>query len=150
MDLRHFEHLARGGPQAGSSPNPRRDGERHRLDIGTLVNIDTAEALLATVYRTTTPWERLRGLLGRAPLGTGEGLLLDPCSGVHTFMMRYPIDLVYLSRELRVIKIVGNLVPWRFSMAFGAAMTLELAAGAAADRGIERGQDLAWRPQGEL
>ncbi|MCZ6666355.1 MAG: DUF192 domain-containing protein [Gammaproteobacteria bacterium] len=120
------------------------------MDIGCLVNADTAEALVATVYRTTTPWERLRGLLGRVPLGAGEGLLLDPCSGVHTVMMRYPIDLVYLSRDLRVIKVVGKLVPWRCSMAFGAAMTLELAAGAAADRGIERGQDLAWRPLGEL
>ncbi len=135
---------------AGSWPKSRGDGERRRLDIGSLVHADTAEPLVATVYRTTTPWERLRGLLGRSPLGVGEGLLLDPCSGVHTFMMRYPIDLVYLSRELRVIKVVSKLVPWRFSMAFGAAMTLELAAGAVADRGIERGQDLAWRPQGEL
>jgi uncharacterized protein len=120
------------------------------LDIGTLVHSDGGEILIATVYRTTTPWERMRGLLGRAPLNADEGLLLDPCGGVHTFMMRYPIDVVYLSRDLCVTKIVSALVPWRCSMAFGAAMTLELAAGGAQACGIEHGQGLGWRAQGDL
>lgn len=101
--------------------------------------------LFAPVYRTTTPWERLRGLLGRAPLGEREGLLIDPCGSIHTFLMAYPIDVVYLSRDFVISKIVPALGPWRCSMAFGAAMTLELPAGVAAARGLQEGQALAWQ-----
>ena len=117
------------------------------MNIGTLLDADNGAVLVATVYRTTTPWERMRGLLGRAPLGTDEGLLIDPCGAVHTFMMRYAIDLVYLSTDLVVTKIVPSVPPSRCSMAFGSAKTLELAAGFAANCGLRRGQGLRWQPQ---
>ena len=116
------------------------------LDIGTLSDPARDVTLFASVYRTTTPWERLRGLLGRAPLAPGEGLLIDPCGSIHTFLMGYPIDVVYLSRDFVVSKIVPRLGPWRCSMAFGAAMTLELCAGAAEQTGLVTGQALLWRP----
>ena len=46
-----------------------------------------------------SPWSRMRGLLGRRGLESGEGLLLRPTGSVHTFFMRFPIDAVFLSRE---------------------------------------------------
>ncbi len=118
------------------------------MNVGSLVDAVHGVIIVPTVYRTTTPWERLRGLLGRPPLGFGEGLLIDPCGSVHTMFMGYAIDLVYLNRLLIVTRVVPAVVPWRGSIGFGAAMTLELAAGTAADAGIERGLALRWREGG--
>jgi len=92
-----------------------------------------------------TALSRLRGLLGRSGLDAGEGLLLRPASSVHTFFMRFPIDVVFLDRELEVRKVVPDLRPWRFAGARGAKSTLELAAGEAARRGIEAGRRLVIR-----
>jgi uncharacterized membrane protein (UPF0127 family) len=51
------------------------------------------------------------GLLNRKALAQGEGLLLDRCYGIHTFGMRFPIDVVFLDKELRVMRAVPALPP---------------------------------------
>src|ERR671922_1038887 len=56
---------------------------------------------------------RLRGLLGRRGLAPGEGLLIRPASSIHTFFMRFPIDVAFLDRDGVVVKVVPNLSPWR-------------------------------------
>ena len=87
-----------------------------------------------------TPSLRLRGLLGRSGLPDGEGLLLRPAGSIHTLFMRFPIDVVFLDRELGVRKVVRELGPWRLTFERGARSALELAAGGtgARDRGRER------------
>ena len=65
-----------------------------------------------------TALARVRGLLGRASLPSGEGILLRPASSVHTAFMRFPIDVVFLDRELRVLKVVPGLPPWRTAVLF--------------------------------
>jgi uncharacterized membrane protein (UPF0127 family) len=72
---------------------------------------------------------RRKGLLGRAGLAEGEGLWIVPCEAVHTFWMRFPIDLVYLDRKYRVIKIRTGVRPWRLSACLRAHSVIELAAG---------------------
>src|SRR5919201_2714402 len=74
---------------------------------------------------------RTRGLLGRAGLDPGEGLLLRPASSIHMFFMRFAIDAVFLDRDLVVRKVVANLKPWRVAFARGSKSVLELAAGEA-------------------
>ena len=86
-----------------------------------------------------TPWTRLRGLLGRASLAPDEGLLIRPTSSIHMLFMRFAIDAVFLDRELRVVKVVRNLRPWRFASARGAKMVVELPAGSA---GVQPGDRL--------
>ena len=77
-----------------------------------------------------TPWERMRGLLGRPVPGPGRGLLIERCPSVHTFGMRYPIDVVFLSGTGRVVRVVRNLKPWRVARGGkGAQAVVELAAG---------------------
>jgi uncharacterized membrane protein (UPF0127 family) len=61
---------------------------------------------------------------------------------VHTFFMRFPMDVVFLDREGKVVKVVRNLKPWRAAGARGARSALELAAGEAARRGLDVGQRL--------
>jgi uncharacterized protein len=89
-----------------------------------------------------TALSRLKGLLGRKSLASGEGLLLQPASSVHTFFMRFPIDVVFLDGELRVLALVANLKPWRAAARRGARAVLELPAGECASRHIRPGERL--------
>lgn len=73
--------------------------------------------------------KRSKGLLGRAGLGAGEGLWIVPCESVHTFFMRFPIDLVYLDRKNKVKKVRSNVGPWRISACLSAHSVIELPAG---------------------
>ena len=73
---------------------------------------------------------RLRGLLGRRSLRPGEGLLIQPCKGVHTVGMLFPIDVLFLDEAGRIIASMRQLPPFRFSgICFEAQSALELPAG---------------------
>jgi uncharacterized membrane protein (UPF0127 family) len=89
-----------------------------------------------------TPFARMRGLLGRRGLEEGECLLLRPASSVHTFFMRFPIDVVFLSRDGEVLKVAAELPAWRTAAARGAKAVVELPAGEAARRGLGVGERL--------
>jgi uncharacterized membrane protein (UPF0127 family) len=89
-----------------------------------------------------TALTRMRGLLGRRELPTGEGILLRPASSVHMAFMRFPIDAVFLDRDLRVVKVAAELRPWRAAGSRGAKAVLEIPAGEAARRGIRTGDRL--------
>lgn len=88
------------------------------------------------------PFGRLKGLLGRRSLPSGEGLLLRPASSVHMFFMRFPIDVAFLDRELRVLSIKRELKPWRAAGRRGAHAALELPAGECERRGLQPGDQL--------
>jgi uncharacterized membrane protein (UPF0127 family) len=89
-----------------------------------------------------SPVTRLRGLLGRAALASGEGLLLRPCASVHTWFMGFAIDALFLDRDLRVVRVAADLRPWHMAAARRAKAVLELPAGAAARSRIEPGDQL--------
>ena len=100
--------------------------------------------LLARVWRAASAWERARGLLGRPRLAADEALLIERCSSVHTFGMRYAIDLAFLDRDGKVLRVVERVRPLRFAARFGARTTLEMAPGAAAALGLRPGDRLRW------
>jgi hypothetical protein len=85
---------------------------------------------------------RMKGLLGRPDLPHGEGILLKPASSVHMAFMRFPIDAVFLDRDLRVVKIAPDLKPWRAAGSRGAKAVLEIPAGEAGRRGLSVGDRL--------
>jgi uncharacterized protein len=89
-----------------------------------------------------TALARMRGLLGRRELPSGEGILLKPASSVHMAFMRFPIDAVFLDRDLRVVKIASDLKPWRAAGSRGAKAVLEIPAGEAGRRGLSVGDRL--------
>jgi uncharacterized membrane protein (UPF0127 family) len=72
---------------------------------------------------------RRKGLLGRSGLPAGEGIWIVPCESVHTFGMKFPIDLVYLDRNKKVKKVRSGVPPWRLSACLSAHSVIELAAG---------------------
>ena len=85
-------------------------------------------------------WARFWGLMGRRSLHEGHGVLLTPCTSVHTFFMRFPIDVVFLDRNGRVVKIIPAMKPWRTALGGrGARSALELEAGAAEAKDLELG-----------
>ena len=85
---------------------------------------------------------RMRGLLGRSGLEPGTGMLIDAAPSVHMFFMRFPIDVVFLDRERKVVGVRHELRPWRVAGARRAVAALELPAGAAAAAGIDEGEVL--------
>ena len=97
----------------------------------------TRQTPLATALAVAdTHWSRLRGLLG---LGNddfrhGSGLWIVPCHGVHTLGMGFPIDVLYLDHELRVVRTQSNVRPWRLTpVLHHAASVLELPCGILAE-----------------
>ncbi|HEY0757653.1 MAG TPA: DUF192 domain-containing protein [Acidisarcina sp.] len=91
-----------------------------------------------------TSWSRVIGLLGRPALACGDGILIRPSSGVHTFGMRFAIDVVGLDGDLRVVKLWPGLVPWRVTaISFRVRSVLELALGEIAARDLHLGDRLA-------
>lgn len=86
--------------------------------------------------------KRRKGLLGRDGLGPGEGLWIVPCESVHTFGMRFPIDLIYLDRKKRVRKVRCVMPAWRLSACLSAHSVIELPAGAVRASKTERGDVL--------
>ena len=73
---------------------------------------------------------RLIGLMFKEKLVGAEGLLINPCNSIHTFFMRYSLDIVFLSSDNRVVKILRDVRPWSMSwIYFRAKKTLELPAG---------------------
>jgi uncharacterized membrane protein (UPF0127 family) len=75
---------------------------------------------------------RNRGLLGRARLDDGAALILAPCSSIHTFFMRFAIDVLFVKKDGRVVKMYAALPAWRIAFALGAFAAIELPAGTAA------------------
>lgn len=87
-------------------------------------------------------WLRTKGLLGRRELPDGEGILLRPASSIHMAFMRFPIDAVFLAKDLTVLKVVRDLAPWRMAAKFRAHSVLELPAGTCERRGVREGARL--------
>ena len=93
-----------------------------------------------------TSAKRRTGLLKHTGLNAGEGLWIVPCESVHTFFMKFALDLVYLDRRHVVRKAVTNVVPWRMSVCLSAHPIVELPVGAIAASGTVKGDQLAMEP----
>ena len=89
-----------------------------------------------------TPLTRLKGLLGRRGLEQGEGLFLRPAASIHTFFMRFPIDAVWVDRDLNVLKVSHDVAPWRTAACKGAKGVVETAADEAKRLGVSAGDKL--------
>ena len=92
-----------------------------------------------------------RGLLGRDGLELDSGLLLsDPLRCIHTFGMRFAIDIVFLDRSLRVVDVASDVRPWRVRACRRGPYQLELAAGSATGHGFVPGRRVALRARHDL
>lgn len=108
-------------------------------------NRTTGLQVSAAAERAETFSARLFGLIPRRALGEEEGLWLEPCAMIHMCFMSFPIDAVFLDRDLKVLRVLENFGTWRFSpWVPGARGVLELPAGRAAGR-VAEGDSLEFR-----
>jgi uncharacterized membrane protein (UPF0127 family) len=95
-------------------------------------------------------WRRLRGLLGRPQLMLGEGLLISPCRSVHMYGMKFGLDVVFISRDGRVVGLYEALAPGRMSRWHRDALhALEVPPGTIASSQTRLGDRLSWHSAGE-
>jgi uncharacterized membrane protein (UPF0127 family) len=108
-----------------------------------VVRNKTRNTVLADAAEVADTSEKRRtGLLKHERLDPGQGLWIVPCESVHSFFMKFAIDLVYLDRNQKVRKVRHRMVPWRLSACLTAHSILELPAGAVAASGTEKGDQL--------
>jgi uncharacterized membrane protein (UPF0127 family) len=116
------------------------------MSPGRLVNSRNGAVLAERVEHAASIRARLRGLLGRAALPEGEALAIEPCTSIHTFFMRFAIDVAFLSREGRVVRAISDLSPWRATRIYSsAALAVELPAGTLRRTGTVEGDPLAFQ-----
>jgi uncharacterized membrane protein (UPF0127 family) len=103
-----------------------------------LVNQRTGVIVAQELELAADSKTRNRGLLGRSGLADGSALIIAPCNAVHTFFMRFTIDVVFVDRQGHVLKLCHHLKPWRIGVGVRGFAAIELAAGA-----IDRSQIVA-------
>ncbi len=135
---------ARRAPAAGRVPS--RSGRA--LAARTIVHVSAAHRLETSdgnpiaenLEVAATVWSRFVGLMFRRELPAGRGLLIRPCSSIHMFFMRFPLDVLFVDGEGRVVRVLDSIRPWRASMPVrGARAAIELPAGTASRYGVVAG-----------
>jgi uncharacterized protein len=111
-----------------------------------VMNLTRNTVVAASVEVADSGPKRSKGLLGRKGLDPGTGLWIVPCEAVHTFWMQFPIDLIYLDRELRIKKLRSNVRPWRMSGCLTAHSVLELGVGTIRESQVMPGDKLEFSP----
>lgn len=112
-----------------------------------IFNVSKREPLAERTEVAETFGTRLRGLIGHAPLGPGEAMLIRPCSGVHCWFMGFAIDVIFVNREWRVVHIEHAMRPWAVGRPIkDASFVIEMASGEAQRTQTMVGDQLEARP----
>jgi hypothetical protein len=122
----HFEKLRQKEPGSFVSKLRRRKLGLMRVpDFGIMKTMDNAiyrvinetngQIVATRVTIAQDPRSRAVGLLSRDSLEPGEGLLIKPCSSIHTFFMKFPIDVIFLDKKYKILSIKRAIKPWRLS-----------------------------------
>jgi len=108
-----------------------------------IVNDTRHVALAVHAERAANMWMRGIGLMGRASLPEGYGLIIDPCKSIHMLLMRLPIDVCHVDRDDRVVRVLHSIRPWRVGpFVWMSHYVVELPAGTARGTGTEVGDQL--------
>jgi uncharacterized protein len=110
-----------------------------------LADAATGRVLVPDLEVATESATRKKGLLGREGLAEGVGLVIAPTNAVHTFFMRFPIDIVFVSRAGAVLKVCEAVPAWRMAAAWRGYAVVELAAGGACRVGLAKGNHVQVR-----
>lgn len=111
--------------------------------VAKLVRESNNQVLIPNLRIAASMGSRMRGLLGTASLPETDGLWIHRCNSIHTFFMQYPIDCVFLDRNMVVKSVVANVVPGRMVFPrLGASSVVEMKAGTAQTLQIQKGEKL--------
>lgn len=108
-----------------------------------IINATKGVLLADKVIVADTLGKRLLGLIGKRGLGEREALIIVPCSAIHTFFMRFPIDAIFLNKGLKVLKVIKEMPPFRISLPLvRARIVVEFPSGAVGISGTEVGDSV--------
>jgi len=100
------------------------------VNILTIQNTKNKLTLGEKIFLANNPVTRLTGLMGKKSFGKLDGLLIEPCNSIHMFFMRFPIDVIFIAKDNKIVHTIENLKAWRISpIVFKAYSTLELPIG---------------------
>ena len=106
-----------------------------------LVNFTNGKVLVNHLSEAKSFWRRFRGLMFTNTFPKGNGLHIEPCRQIHTFFMKYPIDVLYLNREGQIVGIDIDLQTWKFGKKYSEAVSvIELPTGTIRETETEIGQ----------
>ena len=111
-------------------------------NVAALRNASSPRVVAGAVELAVTRATRRRGLLGRDGLAPGHALLIAPCSSIHTWFMRFPIDVIFVRRDGLVLKTRAAMPAWKMAFGWGAYAVVELPAGSIAQSGVKPGDRL--------
>ena len=109
------------------------------------VNVTKGVAIASELEIATSFAARSQGLLGHSGLKPDTGLIIDPCSSIHMWFMRFPIDVVFLDKKNRVVGLKRNVKPWGMAWSWRGAKTLELPVGVIASTRTQLGDIVAFQ-----
>jgi uncharacterized protein len=109
------------------------------------INVTKGVAIASELEIATSFAARSQGLLGRAGLKPDTGLLIDPCSSIHMWFMRFPIDVIFLDKKNRVVGLRRNVKPWGMAWSWRGVKTLELPVGVIAATRTQLGDIVAFQ-----
>ena len=94
-----------------------------------VINKKNNEVLSQDVMKAYSVKDRLIGLMFKKEISY-DGLHLEPCNSIHTFFMKFPLDLVFLDKNLKVVKVLEGVKPWRMTrLYFSSSSVLEFKTG---------------------
>ena len=106
-------------------------------------NPKTQQVFADDLQMNNTFFSRLIGLMFKKSLPSGSGIILKPCTQIHTCFMRFNIDVIFLDKDLKVVHVIENMPPWRISpLLLKARYTVELPSGTLKGR-VKKGETLA-------
>ncbi len=109
-----------------------------------IINLTKNQILAQTVYIADTPIKRMKGLIGFKSLKTSEAMLIKPCNSIHTFFMRFPIDLLFIDKDNIIIKAMSDIKPYRFSPLYlFSRAVIELSSGTIRNTGTKEGDQIS-------
>lgn len=95
-----------------------------------LINQTKNTVLAEDVFIARTLLKRVRGLLGKKTFLTDQAIILEPCNSIHTFFMHFPIDVLFLDKNYKIVKALRNFCPNRISLIYwNSVRVVELPAG---------------------
>jgi len=108
-----------------------------------IINRTNNAVLAENAIVADTFFTRAKGLLDRKDFNQGEALVIRPCNSIHTFFMRFPIDLLFVTKDSLVIKAISRLKPYRISgIYFKSAFVIELPPGTLEANPVSQGDTL--------
>lgn len=111
-----------------------------------IVNINNENVIAEYASSADTFMTRLKGLMFKRSFNKGEGLVIVPCNSIHTFWMKFPIDVVFLSQDDTIVYVIENLKPNRISpLIRNAHSVLELPVGTISEANIKIGDGFIYK-----